>query len=189
MPWASFYSKRGYHSGTQEVERSTVDKPILWDRRTKAFNVLPMCPPCFIGDGKEARPRCRCLARFRRASEMTRRCCATLAGCWAGAVVEPSRRPACHHAGACCVGRGGRSSPRRCLLSWLSWQLHGDGGCVLAGVGLAAAPLVSSARVLPGPRQGSCRGTMIVPDKGLAGGLMDLLGKDLTEGRRLLVLI
>ena len=59
----------------------------------------------------------------------------------------------------------------------------------MAGVGLAAALLVSSARVLPGPRQGSCRGVVVVPGKDLAGGLVDFLGKDLAKDRRLLVLI
>ena len=39
------------------------------------------------------------------------------------------------------------------------------------------------------PRQGSCRGIAVVPGKDLAGGLVDFLGKDLAEDRRLLVLI
>ena len=59
----------------------------------------------------------------------------------------------------------------------------------MAGVGLVAAPLVSSARVLPAPWQGSFRGVVVVPRKDLAGGLVDLPGKDPAEGRRLLVLI
>ena len=59
----------------------------------------------------------------------------------------------------------------------------------MAGVGLAAAPRMSSARVLPGPRQGSCRGVVVVPGKDLAGGLVGILGKDLAEDRRLLILI
>ena len=59
----------------------------------------------------------------------------------------------------------------------------------MADVGLAVAPQVSSARVLPGPRQGSCRGIAVVPGKDLAGGLVDFLGKDLAEDRRLLILI
>mgnify|MGYP006951652130 FL=1 len=59
----------------------------------------------------------------------------------------------------------------------------------MAGAGLAVAPLMPSARVLPGARQGSCRGVAVVPGKALAGGLVDLLGKDPAEGRRLLVLI
>ena len=80
-------------------------------------------------------------------------------------------------------------SPRRCLPSWLGWQLHGNGGRVLADVGLAVAPLVSLARVLPGPRQGPCHGIAVVPGKDLAGGLVDFLGKDLAKDRRLLVLI
>ena len=76
--------------------------------------------------------------------------------------------------------------PRRCLPSWLGWQLYGNGGGVLADVGLAVAPQVSSSRVLPGPRQGSCRGTAVVPGKDLAGGLVDFLGTDLAKDRRLL---
>ena len=59
----------------------------------------------------------------------------------------------------------------------------------MAGAGLAVALLMPSARVLPGARQGSCRGTAVVPGKALARGLVDLLGKDPAEGRRLLVLI
>ena len=80
-------------------------------------------------------------------------------------------------------------TPRRRLPSWLSWQLHGYGRGVLAGAGLAAAPSMSSARVLPGPRQGSCRGIAVIPGKDLVGGLMDFLGKDLAEDHRLMVLI
>ena len=56
-------------------------------------------------------------------------------------------------------------------------------------VSLAMAPWMSSARALPGPRQGSCRDIVVVPGKDLAGGLVDFLGKDLAEDRRLLVLI
>ena len=80
-------------------------------------------------------------------------------------------------------------SPRRCSPSWLSLQLHENGGGVLADVGLTAAPLTSSARVLPGSRQGSCGDIKVVPHKDLARGLVDFLGKDLAEDRRLLVLI
>ena len=59
----------------------------------------------------------------------------------------------------------------------------------MADVGLAAALRMSSARVLPGPRQRYCRGGVVVPGKGLAGGLVGILGKDLAKVRRLLVLI
>ena len=52
---------------------------------------------------------------------------------------------------------------------------------------------LTPARLLPGsrrsPRQGPCRGIVAVPEKGLAGGLVDFLGKDLAEDRRLLLLI
>ena len=79
--------------------------------------------------------------------------------------------------------------PRRFLPNWLDWQLYVYGGGVLADMGLAMASQVSSARALSGPRQGYCRGIMVVPAKDLAGGLVDFLGKDLAEDRRLLVLI
>ena len=59
----------------------------------------------------------------------------------------------------------------------------------MADAGLAMALLTPSTRVLPGARQGSCRGVAVVPGKALAGGLVDFLGQDPTEGRRLLVLI
>ena len=59
----------------------------------------------------------------------------------------------------------------------------------MAGAGLAMALLAFSARALPRDRQGSCRGIAVVPGKALSGGLVDLLSKDPTEGRRLLVLI
>ena len=59
----------------------------------------------------------------------------------------------------------------------------------MAGAGLAVAPLMPSARVLPGPRQGSCRGVVVVPGKDLAGDLVGFLGKDLAEVCRLLILI
>ena len=79
--------------------------------------------------------------------------------------------------------------PRRCLPSWLGWQLHVNGGGVLSDVGLAMGSQASSARVLLGPRHGSCPGVAVVPGMDLAGVLVDFLGKDLVEGRRLLVLI
>ena len=59
----------------------------------------------------------------------------------------------------------------------------------MVDAGLAVALPMPLARVLPGARQGSCRGVAVVPGKALAGGLVDLLGKDPAEGRRLLVLI
>src|SRR4051812_22916458 len=80
---------------------------------------------------------------------------------------------------------GSRMLPRRCLPSWLGWQLHVNGGGVLVDAGLAVALLMPSARVLPGTRQGSCRGVAAIPGKGL----VDFLGWDPAEGRRLLVLI
>ena len=87
--------------------------------------------------------------------------------------------------------------PRRCPPSWLGWQLHVNGGGSLVGAGLAVAPLVSLVRVLPGgPARvlpcGLARVLLwraVVPSKGLAGGLVAFVGKDLAENRRLLILI
>ena len=88
-------------------------------------------------------------------------------------------------------------SPRRCLLSWLGWQLYGNGGGALAAVGLAVALPASlvralsggPARVLPcGPAR-VLPWRAVVPDKGLAGGLVAFLGKDVAKDRRLLILI
>ena len=71
----------------------------------------------------------------------------------------------------------------------MGWQLQGNSGGALEGAGLAATLLVSLARVLLGPRQGSCRGNAVVPGKDLAGGLVDFLGKDPAKDHCLLVLI
>ena len=59
----------------------------------------------------------------------------------------------------------------------------------MVGVGLAVAPRMPSARALPGPRQGSCRGVVVVPGKDLAEGLVDALNKGFAKARRLLILI
>ena len=87
--------------------------------------------------------------------------------------------------------------PRRCLPNWLGRQLHVNGGGDLAGVGLAVALLASLARALPGgpARVLSCGPARVlpwravVPGKGLAGGLVAFLGKDLAEDHHLLILI
>ena len=69
--------------------------------------------------------------------------------------------------------------PRRCLPSWLGWQLHANGGGALAGAGLAVALLSPLARVLSGgparvlPWRAGVRG------KDLPGGLVGFFGKDL----------
>ena len=57
----------------------------------------------------------------------------------------------------------------------------------MVDAGLAVAPLTPSARAVPRARKGSCRGVAVVPGKALAWGLVDLLGKEPAEGRRLLV--
>ena len=159
----------------------TVYKSIAWHRRTNTFNALPTCPLCFIGDGNKAHLVRRRLVLLRRASKLTT-CSAMLAGwllCWCGGrVFTKICMPPCR----CLLSwSGGRTSPRRCSPSWLGWQLHGNGGGVLANVGLATAPLISSTRVLPGAQQGSCRGIAVVPGKDLAGGLVDCLGEDLAR--------
>ena len=79
--------------------------------------------------------------------------------------------------------------PRRCLPSWLGWQLHVNDGGSLFGAGLAVAPLASLARVLPGGPARVLPWHAVVPGKDLAGGLVAFLGRDLAENRRLLILI
>ena len=87
--------------------------------------------------------------------------------------------------------------PRRCLPSWLGWQLHANSGGDLAGAGLEVALPAPLVRALPGgpARVLSCGPARVlpwravVPGKGLARGLVAFLGKDLAEERRLLILI
>ena len=79
--------------------------------------------------------------------------------------------------------------PRRCLPSWLGWQLHVNGGGDLVGAGLVAALLSPLARVLSGGPARVLPRCTVVPGKDLAGGLVAFLGKDLAEDRRLLILI
>ena len=79
--------------------------------------------------------------------------------------------------------------PHRCLPSWLGWQLHANGGGDLAGAGLEVALLAPLARALPGGPARVLPWRAVVPGKGLAGGLVAFLGKDLAEDRRLLILI
>ena len=79
--------------------------------------------------------------------------------------------------------------PRRCLPSWLGWQLHANGGGDLAGACLEVALLASLVRALPGGPARVLPWRAVVPGKGLAGGLVAPLGKDLAEDRCLLILI
>ena len=87
--------------------------------------------------------------------------------------------------------------PRRCLPSWLGWQLHVNGGGDLVGAGLAVAPLTPLARVLPGGQARVLSGSptrvlpwcAVVPGKDLAGVLVAFLGKNLFEDRCLPFLI
>ena len=50
--------------------------------------------------------------------------------------------------------------------------LQNDAQAIAAAHDLAAAAQMSLARALPGPREGSCRCVVVVPDKYLAGGLV-----------------
>ena len=79
--------------------------------------------------------------------------------------------------------------PRRCLPSWLGWQLHVNGGRSLFAASFAVAPLASLARALPGGPARVLPWRAVVPGKDLAGGLVAFLGEDLAEDRRLLILI
>ena len=79
--------------------------------------------------------------------------------------------------------------PRRCPPSWLGWQLHVNSGGSLVGMGLAVALLASLVRASPGGPARVLPWRDVVPGKGLAGGLVAFLGKDLAEDRHLLILI
>ena len=79
--------------------------------------------------------------------------------------------------------------PRRWPLSCLGWQLLGNGGGSLVDVGLEVALLASLVWALPGGPARVLPWRAVVPGKGLAGGLVVFLGKDLAEDRRLLILI
>ena len=68
--------------------------------------------------------------------------------------------------------------PRRCLLSWLSWQLHANGGGDLVGAGLVVALLASSVRALPGGPARVLPSHAVVPGKDLAEGLVGFFGED-----------
>ena len=77
--------------------------------------------------------------------------------------------------------------PRRCLPSWLGWQLHANGGGDLADAGLEVALLASLVRAMPGGPARALPWRAVVPSKDLAGGLVPFLGKDLAENHRLLI--
>ena len=79
--------------------------------------------------------------------------------------------------------------PCRCLLSWLSRQLHANGGGDLAGACLEVALLASLVRALLGGPARALPWRAVVPGKDLAGGLVAFLGKDLAEYRCLPILI
>ena len=79
--------------------------------------------------------------------------------------------------------------PRRCPPSWLGWQPHVNGGGDLVGAGLVVALLASLVRALLGGPTRVLPWRAVVPGKDLAGGLVAFLGKDLAEGRRLLIVI
>ena len=59
----------------------------------------------------------------------------------------------------------------------------------MVGAGLAVALLASLVRALPSAPARVLPWHAVVPGKGLAGGLVAFLGKDLAEDRRLLILI
>ena len=62
-----------------------------------------------------------------------------------------------------------RMPPRRCLPSWLGWQLHANGDGDLTGAGLAVALLASLVRALPGGPARVLPWHAVVPGKDLAG--------------------
>ena len=68
--------------------------------------------------------------------------------------------------------------PRRCLPSWLGWQLHVNGGGSLVGVGLAVALLASLVRALLGGPARVLPWRAGLPGKDLVGGLAGSFGED-----------
>ena len=92
-------------------------------------------------------------------------------------ICMPPRRRSMSWPGSCML-------PRRCLPSWLGWQLHANGGGDLVGAGLAVALLAPLARALSGGPARVFLWRAVVPGK-----IVAFLGKDLAEDRRLLILI
>ena len=174
-PWSSSYRKRGCHSGTQEVERQQCHELIAGITGQSAFNARLRCLFTLSGTGARPVPSVAAPPCFdTRPGQRCMRChvgrqAAEVAQWWVFTKI--------------CM------PPRWCLPSWLGRQLHANDGRGLTAVGLTVALRVFLARALPGPRQGSCRGTTVVLGKSLAGGLVGILGKDLAEDRRLLILI
>ena len=68
--------------------------------------------------------------------------------------------------------------PRRCLPSWLGWQLHVNSGGDTVGAGLVVAPLSPSARVLLGVPARVSPWRAGFPGKDLAGGPVGFFGED-----------
>ena len=60
----------------------------------------------------------------------------------------------------------------------MGWQLHANDDGDLADAGLAVVLLASLARALPGGPARVLSRRAVVPDKGLAGGLVHFLGKE-----------
>src|SRR4051812_8927692 len=76
--------------------------------------------------------------------------------------------------------------PRRCLASWLGWQLHANGGGGVTGVGLMVALRRPWQGPCCGPGKGLAAAPAVIPGKALAGGLVVLLGWDPAKDHHLL---
>ena len=68
--------------------------------------------------------------------------------------------------------------PRRCLPSWLGWQLYANGSGDLAGAGLNMALPAPLASILPGGPARALPWRANFPGKDLAGGLVGFFGED-----------
>ena len=68
--------------------------------------------------------------------------------------------------------------PRRCLPSWLGWQLHANDGGELVGAGLVVALLVRLVRFLSGGSARVLPWRAGLPSKDLAGGLVGFFDED-----------
>ena len=151
VPWASFYTQRGCHSGTQEVASYSGTSLSLDQRRISAFNVMPMCPLALLGMATVAIPpfaASPCLATRLGQRGMQRHAgqpAAVLAKWWASTKIC---MPPCRH-----------------LLSWHAYRRVGvvvrwrNPAECRPGHGPAIVPGKACRGPWSRPRQGSCRGS------------------------------
>src|SRR3954471_5053083 len=143
-PGASFYRKRGCHSGIQEVERVQCCEVIPRITGQGAFNAP--CLGVLTLSGAEESHVSSVAALFRVDTHPGQQCLRCDVG---GQAAEVAQR---------WVSTRICMPPCRGLSSWLVRQLHANSGGGVTGAGPMVAPRVSLAGALPRPRQGSWRG-------------------------------